>query len=150
MKVSTFLVLEYGTHMNIIGMCPSIFSEYILTDHFFLFLDLPANEKLHDLASLLIFDSSKVSDEMLGEESVWHHQRILQEHWGSGDTAVLPGDDVQHLLLGVSITEGVPLRCCLRGLIEMSFLLPNFTHGIVMNWWFWYHHFSFRLIRCWS
>ena len=38
---------------------------------------------------------------MLGEESVHHYQQILQEHWGSGDTAVLPGDDVQCLLLGV-------------------------------------------------
>ena len=120
--------------MNIIGMYLSIFFEYILTDHFFLFLELPANKKLHDLVSLLNFDSSKVSGEMLREESVQHHQRILQEHWGSGDTAVLPGDDVQHLLLGVSITEGVPLRCCSRGLIETSFLLPNFTHGIVMKW----------------
>ena len=46
--------------------------------------ELPANEKLHNLASLHC------------------HQQILQEHWGSGDTAVLPGDDVQHLLLGVS------------------------------------------------
>ena len=70
MKVSTFIVLEYGTHMNVIGTYPSIFSEYILTDHLFLFLELPANEKLHDLASLLNFDSSKVSGEMLGEESV--------------------------------------------------------------------------------
>ena len=59
---------------------------------------------LHDLVSLLNFDSSKVSGEMLGEESI-HHQRILQEHWGSGDTTVFPGDDVQHLLLGVSITQ---------------------------------------------
>ena len=73
---------------------------------------------------------------MLGEESVRRHQKILQEHWGSGDTAVLPGDDVQHLLLGVSITEGVSLKCCSRGLVEKSFLLSNFTHGIVMNWCF--------------
>ena len=42
--------------------------------------ELPANEKLHDLVSLLNFDSSKVSGEMLGEESIWCHQRILQEH----------------------------------------------------------------------
>ena len=67
-----------------------------------IFPELPANEKLHGLASLLNFDSTKVSGEMLGEESVHHHQQILQEHWGSGDTAVLPVDDVQHFLLGVS------------------------------------------------
>ena len=77
-----------------------------MTDCLFLFPELPANEKLHHLVSLLNFDSNKVSGEMLGEESVQCHLRILQEHWGLGDTAVLPGDDVQCLLLGVSITEG--------------------------------------------
>ena len=56
--------------MNVIGTYPSTFSEYILTDHLFLFSELSANKKLHDLASLLNFDSSKVSGEMLGEESV--------------------------------------------------------------------------------
>ena len=44
--------------MNIIGMYPSTFSEYILTDCLFLFSELPANEKLHDLVSLLNFDFS--------------------------------------------------------------------------------------------
>ena len=56
--------------MNIIGMYPSTFSEYILTDCLSCSSELPANEKLHDLVSLLNFDSSKVSGEMLGEESV--------------------------------------------------------------------------------
>ena len=42
---------------------------------------------------------------MLGEESVCNHQQILQEHWGSGDMAVLLGDDVQCLLLGVGIIQ---------------------------------------------
>ena len=67
-----------------------------------MFSELPGNEKLHDLASLLNFDSTKVLGEMLGEESVHHHQQMLQEHWGSGDTAVVPGDDMQCHLLGVS------------------------------------------------
>ena len=48
---------------------------------------------------------------MLGEESIWHHQQILQEHWGSGDMAVLLGDDVQHLLLRVSVTQDDFLEC---------------------------------------
>ena len=56
--------------MNVIGTYLSTCSEYILTDHLSMFLELPANEKLHDLLSLLNFDSSKVSGEMLGEESV--------------------------------------------------------------------------------
>ena len=70
MKVGTFLILKYGTHMNVIGTYLSTCSEYILTDCLSMFLELPANEKLHDLLSLLNFDSSKVSGEMLGEESV--------------------------------------------------------------------------------
>ena len=68
------------------------------------------NEKLHDLASLLNFDSMKVSGEMLGEEPVCHHQKILQEHWVSGDTAVLPEDNMQCLLLGVSTTPSTYIR----------------------------------------
>ena len=56
--------------MNIIGMYLRTSSEYILTDCLFLFSELPANEKLHDLVSLLNFDSSKISSEMLGEEPV--------------------------------------------------------------------------------
>ena len=35
------------------------------------------NEKLHDLASFLNFNSTKVSGEMLGEELVCCHQQIL-------------------------------------------------------------------------
>ena len=61
--------------------------------------------------SLLNFDSTKVSGEMLGEESIRHHQQSLQEHWGSGDTAVLLGDDMQCLLLGVGIIQDDFLGC---------------------------------------
>ena len=78
------------------------FMSTLFTGFPFAFQSCRQNEKLHDLASLLNFHGTKVSGEMLGEESVCHHQQILQEHWGSGDTAVLPGDDVQHLLLGVN------------------------------------------------
>ena len=66
-------------------------------------LDLPAGEKLHDLVALLNFDVSKVAGETLGAQSVQKHQEILQEHWSSSDVAVLPGEDVQHCLLGVTI-----------------------------------------------
>ena len=48
---------------------------------------------------------------MLGEESIHHYQQILQEHWGSGDTAVLLGDDVQYLLLRVTIIPDDFLEC---------------------------------------
>ena len=48
---------------------------------------------------------------MLGEESICHHQQTFQEHWGSGDMAVLLGDDVQHLLLRVGIIQDDFLGC---------------------------------------
>ena len=83
------------------------------------------NEKLHDLASLLNFDSTKVSGEVLGEESIHCHQQILQEHWESDDTAVLPGDDVQCLLFGVSafstFISGSPVTVTLQ--LKMIFVL---------------------------
>ena len=66
-------------------------------------LDLPAGEKLHDLVALLNFDVSKVVGETLGAQSVQRHQEILQEHWSSSEVAILPEEDVQHCLLGVTI-----------------------------------------------
>ena len=72
--------------------------------HFsYFFLDLPAGEKLHDLVALLNFDVSKVVGETLGAQSVQRHQEILQEHWSSSEVTVLPGEDVQCCLLGVTI-----------------------------------------------
>ena len=70
---------------------------------FYFFLDLPAGEKLHDLVALLNFDVSKVVGETLGAQSVQRHQEILQGHWSSSEVTVLPGEDVQCCLLGISI-----------------------------------------------
>ena len=104
---------EYLFHswVHLLVRCSLYVPEYIFWVLFitssnlglFWFAQPPVDEKLHDLASLLNFDSTKVSGEMLGEESVRWHQQILQEHWGSGDTGVLPGDDIQQLLLGIGI-----------------------------------------------
>ena len=69
----------------------------------YFFLDLPAGEKLHNLVALLNFNVSKVVGETLGAQSVWRHQEILQEHWSSSEVTVLPGEDVQCCLLGVTI-----------------------------------------------
>ena len=52
---------------------------------------LPPGEKLHDLAALLNFDVSKVSGESLGEESIRHHQKLLNEHWGSDEYGSFTG-----------------------------------------------------------
>ena len=48
--------------------------------------ELPANEKFHDLVSLLNFDSTKVSGEMLGEESVWHVTSESSRNIGDQET----------------------------------------------------------------
>ena len=82
--------------------------------------ELPLGEKLHDLAALLNFDVSKVSGKSLGEESIRCHQKLLHEHWGLDDMAVLPGDDVQCLLLGVSslfLNELRPFICTIVNLV---------------------------------
>ena len=69
----------------------------------YFFLDLLAGEKLHDLVALLNFDVSKVVGETLGAQSVQRHQEILLEHWSSSEVTILPGEDVQWCLLGVTI-----------------------------------------------
>ena len=102
-SMCSFFVLKYIHLLSILSPHPSTFYEYEPWTQYLkmYFPELPLNKKLHDLAALLNFDTSRVPGETLGEESICHHQKLLQEHWGSDDTAVLPGDDVQWLLLGV-------------------------------------------------
>ena len=93
-------ILKYVAFWMYCGSYPSTAVQI----HFsYFFLDLPAGEKLHDLVALLNFDVSKVAGETLGAQSVQRHQEILQEHWSLSDVTVLPGEDVQHCLLGVII-----------------------------------------------
>ena len=89
-------------------------------------LDLPAGEKLHNLMALLNFDVSKVVGETLGTQSVQRHQEILQEHWSSSDVTILPGEDVQ---------------CCLLGVTIIYFMLVSFISFSI------YHHLKTH-IRC--
>ena len=83
-------------------------------------LDLPAGEKLHDLVALLNFDMSKVAGETLGAQSVWRHQETLQEHWSSSDVTVLPGEDVQ---------------CCLLGVTIIYFMWASLSHSLYSTTW---------------
>ena len=123
-------ILEYVAFWTYCGSYPSM----AVWVHFSYFLlDLPAGKKLHDLVALLNFDVSKVVGETLGAQSVWRHQEILQELLSSSDVTVLPGEDVQHCLLGVTIiyfdvgiidlfldiTTWKPVSCVL-------FLIPHF------------------------
>ena len=92
-----FFILEYVHLLSVLSPHLSTFHEYDSQTQYslFYFLELPPNKKLHDLAALLNFDTLRVPGETLGEESVCCHQKLLQEHWGSDDTTVLPGDDIQ-------------------------------------------------------
>ena len=102
-SMCSFFVLEYVHLLSALSLHPSTFYEYEPQTQYLkiYFPELPLNEKLHDLVALLNFDTSRVPSKTLGEESIHCHQKLLQEQWGSDDTAVLPGDDVQQLLLGV-------------------------------------------------
>ena len=134
MKVSVFHTPDsYSSMLPFQMYCGSYPSMAVWVHFSYFFLDLPAGEKLHDLVALLNFDVSKVVGETLGAQSVWRHQEILQEHWSSSDVAILPGEDVQHCLLGVTIiyfdvgiidlfldiTTWKPVSCVL-------FLIPQF------------------------
>ena len=60
------------------------------------------NEKLHDLASLLNFDSMKVSGEMLGEEPVSSPVNRSSRNIGCQVILLsLPEDNMQCLLLAM-------------------------------------------------
>ena len=64
--------------------------------------ETPEEECLHDLFSLAAFDLSKLPDvEQTGADIMAKHQRLMLEHWGHKDSAILPDDVVQHILLGV-------------------------------------------------
>ena len=98
-----FFILKYIHLLSALSLHLSTFYEYEPQTQYLkiYFPELALNEKLHDLAALLNFDTSRVPGETLGEESIHCHQKLLQEQWGSDNTAVLPEDDVQQLLLGV-------------------------------------------------
>ena len=63
-------------------------------------VDLPASEKLDDLASLLQLDSKNLDVRKLGIDAIKEQQRINLK-FSSGETAILPDDKVQIMLAGV-------------------------------------------------
>ena len=67
-----------------------------------IFLDTPLGEKTHSLLSLANFDFAHLPDaEAMGEDLMHQYQKILLEHYSSDKIAVLPGDIIQKLMLGV-------------------------------------------------
>ena len=69
----------------------------------FEFLALPPNAKLHNLLSLAAKDLAITpSPEEMGASLLVQHQKLMLEHFGHKEMAILPEDIIQHLLLGVS------------------------------------------------
>ena len=69
----------------------------------FSFLALPPDLKLHNLLSLAVKDLEIApAPETAGSSLLVQHQKLIMEHFGHKDTAVLPEDVIQRLLLGVS------------------------------------------------
>ena len=66
------------------------------------FTDLPADSIVHSLLDLDKYDVDKLPDaHKTGEDMLRRHQELMMKHWGTKDSAVLPDDVIQKLLLGV-------------------------------------------------
>ena len=63
-------------------------------------VDLPANARLDNLASLLQLDSKNMNVEQLGIDLIKEQQKINLK-FSSNKTAVIPGDRAQVMLAGV-------------------------------------------------
>ena len=82
---------------------------YLSTQFLFLSYDLssfpalPPDSKLHNLLSLAAKDLEiALAPETAGSSLLIQHQKLIMEHFSHKDTAGLPEDVIQRLLLGVS------------------------------------------------
>ena len=68
---------------------------------------LPMGSKIEDLLTLASQDIEPVTDELMedkGTSLLCEHQKLILQHFGNTDTAILLDHVVQHMLLGVSIS----------------------------------------------
>ena len=68
---------------------------------------LPTGSKIEDLLTLASQDIEPVTDESMEDKStsfLHEHQKLMLQHFGNMDTAILPDHVAQHMLLGVSIS----------------------------------------------
>ena len=82
-------------------------------------VDLPPNEKLDDLASLLQIDSKNLDVRQLGLDAIKEQQKINLK-FSSNKTAVLPEDKIQVMLTGVSLSYA--FECVLQP-IKLQFYI---------------------------
>ena len=69
-------------------------------------LALPAGSKIEDLLTLASQDIEPTTDELMedrGMSLLSEHQKLMLQHYGNTDMAILPDNIVQCMLLGVSI-----------------------------------------------
>ena len=72
------------------------------------FVEIPADDKIFDLDEAINLDTSKIQTETTGEKIVKQIQEWLLTKVNSSETAVLPEDKMQKLLVGVSSSIIVP------------------------------------------
>ena len=90
------------------------------------FADLPPDAQLHDLASLSAIDAKQVNPEQLGADAIKEQQEANLKY-SSGACAVIPEDQAQTMLAGVS----APLRirmCKIPSTARNSHSNANSTH----------------------
>ena len=70
------------------------------------FSALPTGSKIEDLLTLASQDVEPVTDESMedkGTSLLHEHQKLMLQHFGNMEMAILPDHIVQHMLLRVSI-----------------------------------------------
>ena len=67
------------------------------------FTDLPGDAKVFDVDAIINLDTQKLQTETTGAKIIEEIQEWLLTRVSSQETAVLPDDKVQRLLVGVSI-----------------------------------------------
>ena len=69
---------------------------------------LPTGSKTEDLVTLAGQDVESTSDESMekaGSSLLREHQKLMLQHFGHKEVAILPDHVVQHMLLGVNISN---------------------------------------------
>ena len=81
----------------------SLFKYWTLVLILISFSSITPDAKFHNLLSLAAKDLGITPDpEEMGSNLLVQHQKLMLEHFGHKETAVLPEDVIQRLLLGVS------------------------------------------------
>ena len=105
LRVRTFCLIPYSEYMIIGSYSAGNWSTVFNLNNVLHFVDTPSGEQAHSLLGLANFDFAHLPDaEVMGEDLMRQYQKILLEHYSSDKIAVLPGDVVQKLMLGVCIS----------------------------------------------